>query len=142
MLTGDIPPLTHEEMDADTAHALQHLKRSGGYERHYHRMGVEGSVHYMKELSASAHLSPVPPYMLWFYKLVFTRMVFSLLTLKQYQYTVEAGGRVREWHNGREINTVWDLRRLVVVQLMHLLWRDFWGVFSFATKTLRKYLGV
>ncbi|MPC17831.1 Flavin-containing monooxygenase FMO GS-OX-like 4 [Portunus trituberculatus] len=142
VLTGDVTPLTHEEMDADTVHALQRLRCSGGQDRHYHRMGVEGSVRYMEELSTSAHLSPVPSYMLWFYKLVFMRMLFSLLTIKQHRYVVEAGGRVREWHNGREVNTVWNLRRLVVVQLMRLMWRDFWGVFSFATKTLRKYLGL
>ncbi|XP_045136290.1 flavin-containing monooxygenase FMO GS-OX-like 2 [Portunus trituberculatus] len=141
VLTGDVTPLTHEEMDADTVHALQRLRCSGGQDRHYHRMGVEGSVRYMEELSTSAHLSPVPSYMLWFYKLVFMRMLFSLLTIKQHRYVVEAGGRVREWHNGREVNTVWNLRRLVVVQLMRLMWRDF-GVFSFATKTLRKYLGL
>lgn len=142
MLTGDATPLTHQEMDADTAHGLQHLKHSGGHERHYHKLGVEGSVQYMKELSALAHLSPVSPHTLWLYKLNFLRLVFSLLTFKQYRYTVEAGGRVREWHNGQEVNTTWNLTWLVVVQLLRLIWRDFRGVFSLAIKTLRKNLTV
>lgn len=142
MLTGDATPLTHQEMDADTAHALQHLKRGGGYERHYHKLGVEGTVQYMKELSALGHLSPVPPHTLWFFKLTFLRMVFSLLTCKQHRYTVEAGGRVRDWHNEREVNTTWSLTWLVVVQLLRLIWRDFRGVFSVAIKMLRKNLTV
>lgn len=142
VLTGDATPMTHQEMDADTAHALQHLRHSGRHERHYHQLGVEGSVHYMKELSAIAHLSPVASHTVWFFKVVYLRKLFSLLTNRQYRYTVGADGEVREWHNGCEVNTVWNLRWLVAVQLMRLMWRDFWRVFSLATKTLRKYLGV
>ena len=142
MLTGDVTPVTQHEMDIVSAHELQHLVRDGGHARHYHRLGVEGSGHYMRELATLAHLPPVAPHLVWLFKLVFLRMLFSCLTVKQHQYKVETDGRVREWHKGGEINTMWDLVRLIMIRSIHIVYQDFWGLLSFATKTLRNYLKI
>lgn len=142
LLTGDVAPLTQQEMDANTAQAMQQLKRGGGHERHYHKLGVEGNGHYIEELATIAHLSPVPPYITWMFRVAFLRLLFSCLTAKKSCFSVEAGGRVREWRDGREVNTTLDLVWLAMVGSVRLLRQDFWGMLAFATNTFRYYLGI
>lgn len=142
VLTGEATAVTSQAMNEENTRALQHLRDSAGHTRGYHVLGVEGMQHYMNELSSLAHIPPLSPHYIWMFKIAYVRLIFSYLTFKQLRYTLEAGGRVKEWRGGRNVNTTLELVWLVVKGSVYLMWQDFPRLFLFACKMLRQRLGI
>lgn len=142
VLTGDASAVTSQAMIEESTRTLQHRRNSAGHRGNYHTLSPEIMQQYCDELASMAHLPRMAPHYASTLKTLYVRGIFSYLTLKQLRYSLEAGGQVKEWRDGREVNTNLELTCLVVRGFLYLAWLDFPRFVNFAFKMLRQKLGI